>query len=61
MLRVHMHDPVNSINTGTITPGKSPIKPKWRKLTFNSYIRRKQFPKLFPSFEDCIEDQVCRS
>ena len=61
MLRVHMHDPVNSINTGTITPGKSPIKPKWRKLTFNSYICRKQFPKLFPSFEDCIEDQVCRS
>ena len=49
------------INTGTITPGKSPIKPRWRKLTFNIYICRKQVPKLFPSFEDCIEDQVCSS
>ena len=55
MLRVHMHDPVNSINTGTITPGKSPIKPRWWKLTFNNYICRKQFSKLFPSFEDCIK------
>ena len=55
MLRVHVHDPVNYINTGTITPGKSPIKPRWWKFTFNNYICRKQFSKLFPSFEDCIK------
>ena len=55
MLRVHVHDPVNYINTGTITPGKSPIKPRWWKFTFNNYICRKEFSKLFPSFEDCIK------
>ena len=55
MFRVHVHDPVNYINTGTITPGKSPIKPRWWKFTFNNYICRKQFSKLFPSFEDCIK------
>ena len=34
---------MNSIDTGTITPGKSPIKPRWWELTFNNYICRKQF------------------
>ena len=55
MLRVHVHDPVNYINTGTITPGKCTIKPRWWNFTFNNYICRKQFSKLFPSFEDYIK------
>ena len=37
-----MHDPVNSINTGTITPGKS-FMFGWSQDGGNNYKCRKQF------------------
>ena len=52
--------PVNSINTGTITPGKNSMF-RWSQDGGNNYKCRKQFsyhfPKLFALFQkDCIEN-----